>query len=101
MHTRTVQGGGAREGCTGGQGRVYWWSGEGVQVVRGGCEGGQFKGVLVVRGGCEGGQGRVYVTRHNGYYNSRSLCKIYGKGIMNCSPLMIAPLLRPYYISIC
>ena len=23
----------------GGQGRVYWWSGEGVQVVRGGCTG--------------------------------------------------------------
>ena len=86
MHT--VQGGGVREGCTGGQGRVCRWSGEGV---------------LVVRGGCTGGQGRVYwyVTRHNGYYNSRSLCKIYGKGIMNCSPLMIAPLLRPYYISIC
>ena len=44
-------GGGAREGCTGGQGRVYWWSGEGVLVVR--------EGVLVVRGGCAGGQGRV------------------------------------------
>ena len=28
-------GGGGREGCTG------WWSGEGVQVVRGGCTGGQ------------------------------------------------------------
>ena len=84
-----------RGGCTGGQGRVCRWSGEGVKVVRGGCTGG--------RGGCEGGQGRVYVTRHNGYYNSRSLCKIYGKGIMNCSPLMIhvAPLLHPYYISIC
>ena len=63
----TGGGGGAREGCTGGQGRVCRWSGEGV---------------LVVRGGCAGGQGRVYVTRHNGYYNSRSLCKIYGKGIM-------------------
>ena len=39
-----------RGGCTGGQGRVCRWSGEGVKVVRGGCTGG--------RGGCEGGQGR-------------------------------------------
>ena len=38
MHT--VRGGGpvlvVRGGCAGGQGRVYWWSGEGVLVVRGG-----------------------------------------------------------------
>ena len=55
----TGGGGGAREGCTGSQGRVYWWSGEGVLVVRGGCTGGQGRvcrwsgeGVKVVRGGC-------------------------------------------------
>ena len=64
-----------RGGCAGGQGRVYWWSGEGVLVVRGGCTGGQGvlvvregegrvywwsgEGVLVVRGGCAGGWGRV------------------------------------------
>ena len=72
-----------------GQGRVYWWSG----VCRWSGE-----GVLVsYTCGVPTFQGPIPRM----VQNSKSLCKIYGKGFMNCSPLMIAPLLRPYYISIC